>query len=702
MRIALVTRRCPASAFSQFRPITVAVYLGLGVCALSLAVSSADSSVSAETPMDTAASAWPHYRNDLKGSGFSSAKKITPDNVDQLKIAWSFSTGAVEKLGDGINNTAFEATPILLPAEAGGHLAVCTPYNDIIALDPETGEQRWRFDAQTDRRGSRPGKCRGVSYWQRATLSESDSMSDRNRIDNTCAQRIITATHDRRLLAIDSNTGQLCKNFGDGGVVKLYRDSEGFVPGDLSSSSAPLIVNNSIIVGSGVVDFKRAKTPLGTVLAFDVETGEQLWRFQTVAHDNSAPEVKASWPPNASEVSGSANAWAPLSADAKNDLVYIPTGAPSPDFYGGLRPGNNLNANSVIALRISTGEVVWRYQFVHHDLWDYDTPAMPLLTEIQRNGISIPALIQVTKQGFIFVLNRLTGEPINKVNEVPVPQTAVVGESPSPTQPIPEIMPRLMDTDIDEEDAWGLTPWDKGHCQREIKNLYNEGLFTPLQLDRFTVLMPGSLGGANWGGAVLWKEKSLMVVNVNTAMFAARLVKNPEYQAVAKDAGDRPAEHVPKSGQTMRINMAGTPYTIENKALMSPLGIPCIKPPWGKLMAIDIQTGDVRWQSPLGSVHEMGPVKVPFHINWGTPNLGGAIITGGGLVFIGATMDRQFRAYDALTGEQLWTHDLPADAVASPMTYVLNGKQYVVVSAGGHHMFGRPMSDRIMAFALEE
>lgn len=703
MRLDIVIRRCSFSLPSGLRTIAAAVYRGLGVCALSFpTLLLADSSSSPNTIDDSAVSGWSHYRNNLKGSGFSTAKEITPDNVDQLKLAWSFSTGAVEKLGNGINNTAFEATPILLPAEAGGHLAVCTPYNDIIALDPETGEQRWRFDAQTDRRGSRPGKCRGVSYWQRATSPERDSMSDDSRTDNNCARRIITATHDRRLLAIDSNTGQLCKSFGDGGVVKLYRDSEGFVPGDLSSSSAPLIVNNTIVVGSGVVDFKRAKTPLGTVLAFDVETGEALWRFQTVAHENSSPEVKASWPQNASDVSGSANAWAPLSADGQNDLVYVPTGAPSPDFYGGLRPGNNLNANSVIALRISTGEVAWRYQFVHHDLWDYDTPAMPLLTEIQRDGTSIPALIQVTKQGFIFVLNRLTGEPINTVNEVAVPQTAVAGEVPSPTQPVPEVMPRLMDTDIDEDDAWGLTPWDKGHCQREIKNLYNEGLFTPLQLDRFTVLMPGSLGGANWGGAVLWKEKNIMVVNVNTAMFAARLVKNPEYQAVTEGASDRPAEHVPKSGQTMRINMSGTPYTIENKALMSPLGIPCIKPPWGKLMAIDTQTGDVRWQSPLGSVHEMGPVRVPFHINWGTPNLGGAIITGGGLVFIGATMDRQFRAFDALTGEQLWTHDLPADAVASPMTYVLNGKQYVVVSAGGHHMFGRPMSDRVMAFALDE
>jgi len=660
-----------------------------------------------KTAVKPANAGWPHYRNDLLGSGFSEAQQITPENVHRLKPAWVFKTGAVKKLGDAIANTAFEATPILLPQQAGGHLAVCTPYNDIIALDPKTGEQRWYFEANTNRTGSRPGKCRGVSYWQ-----SSDNLSGENRTgeNRVCSERILTATHDRRLLAIDAHSGELCENFGDAGVVTLYADDEGFVPGDLSSSSAPLVANDTIIVGSGVVDFKRAKTPLGTVLAFDAETGEPRWRFQTVAHENSSAEVKASWPDNASEVSGSANAWAPLSADVENDLVFVPTGAPSPDFYGGLRPGNNLNANSVIALRISTGEVVWRYQFVHHDLWDYDTPAMPLLTDIEQGGQSVPALIQVTKQGFVFVLNRLTGEPIYRVNEVAVSQAVVAGEKPSATQPIPEVMPALMDTDIDESDAWGLTPWDEGHCRREISNLYSDGLFTPLQLNQFTALMPGSLGGANWGGAVLWKDKNLMVLNVNTAMFAARLVANTQYSAdPSVDSGGvstvekkSKTEHVPKSGQTMRINMSGTPYTIENKALMSPLGIPCIKPPWGKLMAIDTQTGDVRWESPLGSVHEMGPVTLPFHVNWGTPNLGGAIITEGGLVFIGATMDRQFRAYDALTGEQLWTHDLPADGVASPMTYSIDGKQYVVISAGGHHMYNRPMSDSIVAFALEE
>ncbi len=626
---------------------------------------------------------WPSYRGDLAGRGFSPSAQITPDNVQQLKPVWTFSTGEAQRSEAELKNTAFEATPILLPAEAGGHLALCTPYNDVIALDPETGVQRWRFDSHTDRRGSRAGKCRGVSWWQDEQAPEGSE----------CRSRIITATHDRRLLAIDSLTGQPCSQFGDQGVVKLYSEAEGFVPGDIASSSAPLVASDRIVVGSGIVDFQRAKTPAGTVLAFDVRTGQPVWQFRMVPDAGSEAQVQASWPTNASAVSGSANAWAPLSADPEHDLVYIPTGAPSPDFYGGLRPGNNLNANSVIALSLSSGEVRWRYQFVHHDLWDYDTPALPLLTDIRKGGERIPALVQVTKQGFVFVLNRLTGEPIYPVEEMPVPQSAVAGEWLSPTQPRPTFMPPMMNTDISTADAWGLTPWDKSACEKRIAELHNEGLFTPLQLDKFTVLMPGSLGGANWGGAVLWPQRQLLFVNVNTALFAARLVANTETLTAA---------HLPESGKTMRISMQGTPYTIENKTLLSPLGIPCVAPPWGKLMAIDLASGQVVWDVPLGSVHNMGPVTLPFHVNWGTPNLGGAIVTDGGLVFIGATMDRQFRAFDAETGEELWHHDLPADGVASPMTYTLNGRQYVVISAGGHHMYGRPMSDQVVAFALDE
>jgi len=651
--------------------------------------------VDANVAADTSAQSegWSHYRGDIGGQGFSAADQITPANVKGLKPAWRFSTGEAELGEESLSNTAFQATPILLPESAGGHLVLCTPYNDVIALEPGSGVQRWRFNADTDRRGRRPGKCRGVSAWQ-----ADDSAGEGDSLASRCTSRVITATHDRRLIALDSLTGKPCEHFGEQGQVKLYSEAEGFVPGDIASSSPPLIANGVIVVGSGIVDFQRAKTPKGTVQGFDALTGEKRWQFDMIpdhARDQHNPNVPQavldSWPSNAREVSGSANAWAPLSADPENDLVFIPTGTPSPDFYGGLRPGNNLNANSVIALRISSGEVVWRYQLVHHDLWDYDTPAMPLLTEIQKDGVTVPVVIQVTKQGYIFVLHRLTGEPVFEVNEVPVPQSGVAGEWLSPTQPKPTFFEPLLNTRISVDDAWGLTPFDKAACKKAIASLHNEGLFTPLQEDKFTVLMPGSLGGANWGGAVLWAQENLLYVNVNTALFAARLVKSKS----TKVGG-----HLPQSGKTMQITMQGTPYTIENKTLLSPLGIPCIKPPWGKMMAIDITTGKARWSSPLGSVHELSPVTLPFHVNWGTPNLGGAIVTDGGLVFIGATMDRQFRAYDAKSGEQLWSHSLPADGAASPMTYTYKGKQYVVISAGGHHMFARPMSDQVVAFSL--
>jgi quinoprotein glucose dehydrogenase len=391
-------------------------------------------------------------------------------------------------------------------------------------------------------------------------------------------------------------------------------------------------------------------------------------------------------------LTGGTNAWAPMSADPERDMVFVPTGAPSPDYYGAMRPGNNLNANSVLALRLSTGQLVWRYQFTHHDLWDYDIPAQPLLTDLTADGETVPVLIQVTKQGFVFVLNRETGEPVFPVEEVPVSQSAVAGEWVSPTQPMPLSPKPIMKTSLKPEDAWGITFWDKGVCREKLEDLFSEGLFTPLQEDRWTALMPGSLGGANWGGAVFWPERKLLFVNANTAPFRARLVKTTDQAATG---------HTPQQGETMRVAMGGTPYTIENETLTSPLGPPCTAPPWGKLVAIDLNRGEHVWESPLGSIHQMGPFPLPFQINWGTPNLGGALVTAGGLVFIGATMDQLFRAYDANTGEVLWDHKLPADAVASPMTYAVNGKQYVVIAAGGHHMFGRDMADSILAFALQ-
>ena len=629
---------------------------------------------------------WPHYRGDVGGKGFSPLDQINTDTVADLKLAWEFKTGDLEKYGEVLKSkSALQVTPIVLPQDAGGSMLLCTPFSEVIALDPATGVQRWRFDPKVDVENNyRAAKCRGVSWWRDENVNEAE----------VCRDRVIVATHDRRLIALDARTGSKCSGFGTDGEVALYNPQQGFRVGDIATTSAPVVANNRIVVGSAILDFQTTEVPIGTVEGFDAISGEKIWTYELIPDANSTDATaKASWPENARDVTGAANAWAPMSADLERDLVFVPTGAPATDFYGAKRPGNNLNANSVLALRLSTGELVWRFQFVHHDLWDYDTPAQPLLTDLTIKGKTLPALIQVTKQGFVFVLNRSTGEPIFPVDEVPVPQQSVVGEWVSPTQPMPRYPKPIMKTSLTPDDAWGFTPFDTGACRKKLESMHSEGLFTPLQEDRWTSLMPGSLGGANWGGAVLWPETNTLYINANTAAFQARLVKSDT--AIASG-------HAPKNGETMRVSMKGTPYTLENEALLSPFGVPCIKPPWGKLLALDLNSAQYSWESALGSIHEMGPVTLPFQVNWGTPNLGGALVTQGGLVFIAATMDRLFRAFDATTGEVLWDHKLPADGVASPMSYSVNGKQYVVIAAGGHHMFGRVMADSIMAFALEQ
>jgi quinoprotein glucose dehydrogenase len=380
--------------------------------------------------------------------------------------------------------------------------------------------------------------------------------------------------------------------------------------------------------------------------------------------------------------------------DAASDLVFVPTSAPSPDYYGGLRPGRNAHANSVVALRLATGEVAWSFQLVHHDLWDYDTPAQPVLFEWRgRDGRRVPALAQVSKQGFVFILDRRDGQPLFPVQERAVPASTIPGEAAWPTQPFPTRPPPLLPTRITPDDAWGLTFWDRGRCRDAIAGLHNEGIFTPLA-ERPTLLFPGSLGGANWGGGAYFPERQWLIVNVNAAPFVAQLIRG----AAAATGQDHPV-----AGQkTMFVTMQGTPYTLAVGPLLSPLGIPCTAPPWGKLVAVDLAQGSIAWEAPLGSVHEMGPLRWPWHIDWGTPNLGGGLVSDGGVFFIAATMDRQFRAFDVRDGRQLWTHTLPVDATATPMSYTLHGRQYVLINAGGHAMYNRGTGDYLIAFALPE
>ncbi len=613
---------------------------------------------------------WLYYGGDQGGRHYSGAKQINRQNVADLDTAWVFRSGDVAHYGQEMAKTSTQSTPILLPAAAGEALVYCTPFNRVIALDPGTGEKRWEFDPHIDRRGDRPMRCRGVSYSEQMDVPAGAH----------CHHRLYMGTHDRKLWAIDATDGAPCTDFGQQGRILLYGD-EGYAPGDVSNSSAPVVADGVVIIGSTVIDFVRATTPRGTVKAFDSHSGQALWQFDPLqGYPNS----------------GSANVWAPMSVDVDNQLIFLPTSAASPDYYGATRPGDDLYANSIVALDLHTGKMRWYYQLVHHDLWDYDTPAQPILFQWHKNGGDIPALAQLTKQGFVFVFNRLTGEPLWEITQQPVPPSQLTAEHSAPTQPKPIAPPQLLDPFLTPDQAWGLTPWDRGDCARQLSELTNLGLFTPLS-EKLTLMYPGSLGGPNWGGGALLADGHTLLVNVNNVAFTGRLIPTPQQ---AKGAAAR-ADH-PAAGHRMRVTMNGTPYDIEIGSLQSPLGIPCNPPPWGKLVAVDLTAGTIAWETALGSVHEMGPITAPFHIEWGTPNLGGGIATAGGLFFIGATMDRQVRAFDVSNGKTLWQYTLPVDASATPMTYVYHGRQYVVINAGGHHMFQRGYGDYLYAFALPQ
>lgn len=614
-------------------------------------------------------SGWLYYGGDQGGRHYSTAATIDRENVADLDVAWVHRSGDAGHYGEDMANTSTQSTPILLPESAGESLVYCTPFNRVIALDPGTGEQRWDFDPNIDKRGDRTFRCRGVSYAEEPRAAK----------DAHCRHRLYLATHDRKVWAIDARDGTTCDSFGQGGMVELY-GAEGYVPGDISTSSAPTVANSLVVVGSGIIDFARATTPRGTVMAFDTYSGNLVWQFDPLlGHPKS----------------GSANVWAPMSVDEENGLIFLPTSAPSPDYYGVDRSGDDLYANSIVALDLNTGAVRWHFQHVRHDLWDYDTPAQPILFQWEKNGESIPALAQVTKQSFVFVLNRLTGESLWEITEHPTPPSDIPGERTALTQPKPIAPPPLVDSFLMPGSAWGLTPWDRGQCRKQITALNNLGLFTPIS-EQLSLMYPGSLGGANWGGGALVADSGVLLVNINNTAFTGQLIPTGTGSATTART-----DH-PERGKRMQVTMEGTPYTVEIGALTSPLGIPCNAPPWGKLVAVDLYKGTIEWEMPLGSVHEMGPVTAPFHIEWGTPNLGGGIATAGGVFFIGATMDRQIRAFDVDSGATLWRYTLPNDATATPMTYVYKGRQYVVINAGGHYMFQRGFGDYLYAFALPE
>jgi quinoprotein glucose dehydrogenase len=517
---------------------------------------------------------------------------------------------------------------------------------------------------------------RGVSFWR-----------DADNPDDASAHRIFMGTNDARLIAIHSDTGKLCADFGSNGEVDLSADAgERRYIGEYQVTSPPAIAGDTVIVGSAVADNMRIDAPSGVVRGYDARSGELKWSWDLSPPDQDPPTELVS---DAGYALGTPNVWAPMSVDQQNDLVFVPTGNPSPDYYGGLRNGNDYYGSSVVALRGSTGEVVWNFQTVHHDLWDFDVPAQPTLSHVVRDGEEIPVVIQGTKMGLVFVLNRETGEPIFDVEERPVPQSTVPGETTSPTQPFPVKPPPLVGTKLSKEDGWGPLGLGATESQEKIAGLHFEGMYTPPRVGEPTLMYPGNAGGTNWGGVAVDANRQILIANVLDMAWIVTLIPADE---VAQARKDNPGVEIG--------TQEGTPYGMRREMLISSLELPCSAPPWGTLAAIDLSSGDILWQEPLGTVRDLAPVPIP--IKYGTPNLGGPMITGSGLIFIGATMDNYIRAFNIDTGAELWKRRLPAGGQATPMTYRIaeDQPQMVVIAAGGHGRMGSKLGDYVVAFKL--
>ncbi len=607
---------------------------------------------------DASYSGWYAYGADAGGTRYAPLTQINRANVQHLELAWMYRTGELGQQSPVKEKLTFETTPILFDHT----LYLSTAFNKVIALNPETGEERWTYDPEVDRtKKYAVVVSRGVSVW-------SDSQVDEN---TPCAARIFMGTLDARLLALDAKTGIPCKDFGDNGFVDL-RDGLSLLRSDIyvvyQVTSPPAIINNLVIVGSSIGDNWHADTGSGVVRAFDARTGALRWKWNPLPR-----EGRMTGPV------GAANAWSIISADPERDLVFVPTSSPSPDFYGGQRLGENRYANSVVALHASTGKVAWHFQTVHHDLWDYDVAAQPALVTLIRDGKSIPAVAQATKMGSLFILHRETGDPLFPVEERPVPQTDVPGEETWPTQPfsmLPQLMPQ---GPITPNDAWGSTDAIREECRALIAQYRSEGIFTPPSLEG-TIMYPGNGSGTNWGSVAFDPQKQLLVANTSRWATVVQLIPRDDFEQ-AHQSGFEYADQ------------RETPYGMKRKTLLSSAGHICNPPPWGTLAAVDLSTGELRWEIPIGGESNGTPI--------GLPNGGGPMITAGGLIFLGATEDNKFRAFDIDTGEILWSSVLPRSAVATPMTYQdINGKQYIVVAAGGHGTMGPPIGDYVMAFAL--
>src|SRR6478672_2443077 len=574
--------------------------------------------------MASPALAWEHWGGDRGGMRFSPLAQITPENVGNLVRAWEFRTGDLDsRAPEVMKRTKFQSTPLFVEDS----LIFCSPFNEVIALDPGSGAQKWRYDPKisTAQRPANRYNCRGVAYW----------VDDKAPATAACRARIFMNTNDARVIALDARNGIPCADFGANGEVRIETGMPLDWPGEFQITSAPVIVRDTVIIGSAIADNRRVEAPPGTVRAFDARTGRPRWSFDPLLHDG----INA----------GHANVWAPMSVDEERGLVFLPTSSPSPDFWGGKRPGNNDYANSVVALRAETGERAWSYQTVHHDVWDYDLPAQPTLARIDTGAGMRDVVIQ-------------------------------------PTKPFPTHVPPLLSQEISADDVFGLIPfWERGACRAQVAAARNHGLYTPPSTQG-TAVFPMTGGGVNWGSVAFDPVNQILYANVSRAIHIVKLLP----RAAVPDGFNPPPGH--DFGRQQ-----GAPFAMTRAVALSPLGLPCNKPPWGEMVAVDLKAGKILWRARVGTTEDRAPLGIAFP--WGTPLVNGVAITAGGLAFTGA-MDAYLRAFDARSGQELWQGRLQVPGVANPMTYLWKGEQYVAIGAGGHSESGTTIGDSVVAFRL--
>ena len=666
------------------------VVLGLGIVATAVSAFSPKGVIAPEvtevpsvSSMELKPSDWTDWGQGPAGQRFAALEQISRNNVDKLAVAWTARTGDVPQ------STGSGAEDQNTPQQIGDRLYVCTAYGKVLALDVDTGEEKWKFDPEA--RSPNWQRCRGLGYFDgnEAAIKASGALGKPADAAPGCRRRLFLPTIDARLIALDPDSGKPCTDFGKDGVLDLSQGMGEVKEGWYQQTSAPLVAENLVIVGGRVADNFSTDEPSGVVRAFDVHSGKLVW-----AWDPGNPDITGQPPQGQTYTRNSPNVWGGMSYDARLGLAYLGTGNATPDFYAAQRtPEMEKNSSAIVAMDIRTGKPRWLYQTVHHDLWDFDIPSQPALVDVPnaQGGVD-PALLQVTKQGMIFMLNRESGEPLAEVQELPVPQGHVPGERYAPTQPHSTGMPNIGNQTLKESDMWGATPFDQLLCRIAFKDMQHQGVFTPPGMGP-TLQFPGSLGGMNWGSVSIDPISQTMFVNDMRLGLANYMIARADMKPGA-------------SGIEMgAVPQEGTPFGAMRQRFLSPLGIPCQKPPFGTMTAVDLKSRQIKWQVPVGTVRDTGPLGIPMWlpIPIGMPTLGPSMATKSGLVFFAGTQDFYLRAFDSANGKEIWRSRLPVGSQGGPMSYVSprTGRQYVVITAGGARQSPK-RGDYVIAYALPQ